>query len=70
MPGAICRGPDGIHRPECDRRNRVGEVLDGTRPVVPDATVVFDSIGMACEDVAAATLVYERLVAEVVDGAA
>ena len=39
----------------------LGEVLDGTRPVNPDATVVFDSIGMACEDIAAATLVYDKL---------
>ncbi len=42
----------------------LGEVLDGTRPVDPDDTVVFDSIGMACEDVAAAMLVYEKLVAK------
>ena len=39
----------------------LGEVLDGTRPVDPEATVVFDSIGMACEDIAAATLVYNLL---------
>lgn len=39
----------------------LGEVLAGTRPVDPDATVVFDSIGMACEDVAAAMLVYDKL---------
>lgn len=41
----------------------LGEVLDGRRPVEPSATVVFESIGMACQDVAAATLVYERLAA-------
>jgi thiomorpholine-carboxylate dehydrogenase len=41
----------------------LGEVLDGTRPVNPDATVVFDSIGMACQDIAAATLVYDKLAA-------
>ena len=39
----------------------LGEVLDGSRPVDPEATVVFDSIGMACEDIAAATLVYDKL---------
>jgi ornithine cyclodeaminase/alanine dehydrogenase-like protein (mu-crystallin family) len=39
----------------------LGEVLAGTRPVDPNATVVFDSIGMACEDVAAAMLVYNKL---------
>jgi ornithine cyclodeaminase/alanine dehydrogenase-like protein (mu-crystallin family) len=42
----------------------LGEVLDGTRPINPEATVVFDSIGMACEDVAAAMLVYDKLGAE------
>ncbi len=41
----------------------LGEVLDGTRPVNPNATVVFDSIGMACQDITAATLVYDKLVA-------
>ena len=42
---------------------QLGEVLAGTRPVAPDATVVFDSIGMACQDIAAATLVYGLLTA-------
>jgi thiomorpholine-carboxylate dehydrogenase len=41
----------------------LGEVLDGSRPVPPEATVVFDSIGMACQDIAAATLVYDKLLA-------
>jgi thiomorpholine-carboxylate dehydrogenase len=41
----------------------LGEVLAGTHPVPPEATVVFDSIGMACEDIAAAKLVYEKLAA-------
>ena len=38
----------------------LGEVLDGRRPVDPTATVVFVSMGMACEDIAAASLVYEK----------
>ncbi len=42
----------------------LGEVLDGRRPVDPRATVVFVSLGMACEDIAAAALVYERLSAK------
>jgi ornithine cyclodeaminase/alanine dehydrogenase-like protein (mu-crystallin family) len=46
----------------------LGEVLDGRRPVEPGATVVFDSIGMACEDLAAATLVYERVTATAARG--
>jgi len=40
----------------------LGEILAGTKRVDPAATVVFDSIGMACEDIAAATLVYDKLV--------
>jgi thiomorpholine-carboxylate dehydrogenase len=40
----------------------LGEVLAGTATVDPAATVVFDSIGMACQDIGAAALVYERLV--------
>ncbi|MBW2366679.1 MAG: ornithine cyclodeaminase family protein [Deltaproteobacteria bacterium] len=39
----------------------LGEVLDGTRPVNSNDTIVFESIGMACQDIAAATLVYEKL---------
>jgi thiomorpholine-carboxylate dehydrogenase len=39
----------------------LGEVLKGSRPVKPGATTVFVSMGMACEDIAAATLVYSKL---------
>jgi ornithine cyclodeaminase/alanine dehydrogenase-like protein (mu-crystallin family) len=39
----------------------LGEVLAGSRPVASDATVVFDSIGMACQDIAAAALVMRHL---------
>jgi len=39
----------------------LGEVLAGTKLLDPHATVVFDSIGMACEDIAAATLAYGHL---------
>lgn len=42
----------------------LGEVFNGSRPVKRGATVVFVSMGMACEDIAAATLVYETLVAK------
>lgn len=41
----------------------LGEVLDGSRRVDPHATVVFESIGMACQDIAAAEHVYRRLCA-------
>ena len=52
-----------VRRFNADIYAELGEVLDGTRPVDPKATVVFDSIGMACQDIAAATLVYNRMVA-------
>jgi ornithine cyclodeaminase/alanine dehydrogenase-like protein (mu-crystallin family) len=39
----------------------LGEVLAGTKLPDPHASVVFDSIGMACEDIAAASLAYELL---------
>ena len=39
----------------------LGEVLAGDKVPDPRATVVFDSIGMACEDIAAASLAYECL---------
>ena len=39
----------------------LGELLGGSPSVDPVATVVFDSIGLACQDVAAATLVLEKL---------
>jgi thiomorpholine-carboxylate dehydrogenase len=37
----------------------LGEVLNGTKRVDPNATTIFKSLGMAVEDVAAAKLVYE-----------
>ena len=40
----------------------LGEILDGSKHVVQDATVVFESIGMACQDLAAASLVMEKIV--------
>lgn len=42
-------------------RGELGELLAGRCTVDPRETVVFDSIGMACEDVAAAALAWERL---------
>jgi thiomorpholine-carboxylate dehydrogenase len=38
----------------------LGEILNGTKRVEPGATTIFKSLGMAVEDVAAATLVYEN----------
>ncbi len=39
----------------------LGEILAGTSTVPPGATTVFESVGMAVEDVAAAKLVFDRL---------
>ena len=54
--GALRRG---------DVRAELGEVIAGRRPgrTSPDEIVVFDSTGMALQDVAAAVVVYERAVA-------
>jgi alanine dehydrogenase len=48
-----------------DVRAELGEVIAGRRPgrTSPDEVVVFDSTGMALQDVAAAVVVYERAVA-------
>lgn len=39
----------------------LGEILGGTATVNPGETVVFESIGMACQDLAAAALIAEKL---------
>ena len=39
----------------------LGEILAGTKQVPPGMRTVFESVGMAVEDVAAARLVYDRL---------
>lgn len=39
----------------------LGEVLAGTASIAPGRRVVFESVGIAVEDVAAARLAYERL---------
>ncbi len=42
----------------------LGEVLTGAKPIPPGTTTVFKSVGIAVEDVAAANLVYRRILAE------
>jgi ornithine cyclodeaminase/alanine dehydrogenase-like protein (mu-crystallin family) len=37
----------------------IGEIFDGAKPATPSATTIFKSVGLACEDVAAARLVIE-----------
>ncbi len=39
----------------------LGEVLAGTKPAHSERTTIFESVGMAVEDVVAAKLVYDRL---------
>ena len=43
----------------CDIFAEIGEVYAGTKVVPDNATVIFDSVGIAIMDVAAAQLVYE-----------
>lgn len=50
-----------VRRHHAQIHAELGEVLAGSKPVAPDATVVFDSIGMACQDIAAAALVMRQL---------
>jgi ornithine cyclodeaminase/alanine dehydrogenase-like protein (mu-crystallin family) len=49
-----------VRRFDAEIYAELGEVLDGSRQVGPNAPVVFDSIGMACQDIAAA-LAYGKL---------
>ncbi|MFQ5719623.1 MAG: hypothetical protein ACE5IK_08730 [Acidobacteriota bacterium] len=57
-----CAESGNIRRFGAEIHAELGELLVGTRPVDPEATVVFDSLGMACQDTAAAALVFEKLV--------
>ena len=50
-----------IRRYDATIHAELGELLGGSRSVDPAATVVFDSIGLACQDLAAATLVLGKL---------
>jgi thiomorpholine-carboxylate dehydrogenase len=51
-----------VRRSSADIYAELGEVLNGSKQVDPAATVVFESIGMACQDLAAASLVLEKTV--------
>lgn len=51
-----------IRRSGADIYAELGEILDGSKSVDAGATVVFESIGMACQDLAAATLVLEKAI--------
>ena len=49
-----------VRRFDADIHAELGEILDGSKSVDPDAIVVFESIGMACQDIAAASLVLKN----------
>ncbi len=50
-----------VRRWGAEIRAELGEILDGSVTVEPPETVVFESIGMACQDLAAAALVLDEL---------
>lgn len=50
-----------VRRYNAEIHAELGEILDGTASVDTEATIVFESIGMACQDLAAATLVTDKL---------
>lgn len=50
-----------VRRWDADVFAELGELLAGSKTVDSGATIVFDSIGMACEDIAAAELVWQQL---------
>ncbi len=52
-----------VRRFNAEIHAELGELLAGTRPVDPQATIVFDSVGIACQDIATAKLVFDRLAA-------
>lgn len=51
-----------VRRNNTEIHAELGEILDGTKSVDLDAIVVFESIGMACQDIAAASLVFKNAV--------
>jgi len=51
-----------VRRFNADIYAELGEILDGSKSVDLDTTIVFESIGMACQDIAAASLVLKNTV--------
>ena len=50
-----------VRRWDAEIHAELGEILAGTAAVNPSDTVIFESIGMACQDLAAAALVMDKL---------
>ena len=53
--------PKHVHRYNAEIYAELGEIISGDKTVPLEATVVFDSLGMACQDIASAALVMELL---------
>ena len=51
-----------VRRHKAEIHAELGEILNGSKSVDPDAIVVFESIGMACQDIATASLVLKNTV--------
>ena len=51
-----------VRRSGCEIFAEIGEIYAGTRRVPEDATVIYDSVGIAIMDVAAAKLAYDLIV--------
>jgi thiomorpholine-carboxylate dehydrogenase len=51
-----------VRRFNAEIHAELGEILDGSKSVDPDTIVIFESIGMACQDIAAASLVLNNAV--------
>jgi ornithine cyclodeaminase/alanine dehydrogenase-like protein (mu-crystallin family) len=51
-----------VRRHQAEIHAELGEILNGSKSVDPDAIVVFESIGMACQDIATASLVLKNTV--------
>jgi thiomorpholine-carboxylate dehydrogenase len=58
---AVLRESGDVLLSGAEVQTELGEILAGTRQVPPGMRTVFESVGMAVEDVAAARLVHDRL---------
>lgn len=53
--------PKHVKRFNAEIYAELGEIIAGEKTLATDETVVFDSLGMACEDIASAAMVMEKL---------
>ena len=58
---AALAGAGNIRGSGCAIHSEIGEIINGTAPPLPSGTTtIFDSVGMAVEDIAAAGLVMSK----------